>query len=749
MKPIAVIGMACRFPGAPDVGAFWRMLLDGVDAIGPIPPDRWDADAFYHPKRTKVGKMIAREGGFIEGVYDFDARFFGLKERQARATDPQQRLALELTWLALENAGLPAPELAGSRTGVYMGVSNYDYGRAMSKNLATISAFSGVGTVQCVAANHISYFLDVRGPSMAVDTACSASLATLHLAVRALHYGEIDLALAGGVNCILSPEVSIGFSRAGMLAKDGRCKTFDRDADGYGRSEGGGVVVLKRLADAIDDGDAIDAVVRGSALNHNGLSNGLSAPNGLAQTALIAEALADAGTAPHRVGYVEAHGTGTPLGDPIEYKSIQQSFAEGRETPCWIGSVKTNIGHLESGAGIAGFIKTALCVKHGLIPPHLHVKHANPYIPAGDPRFAIPHETVRWPEKLSPRLAGVSSFGFAGANAHMILAEPPPVPPPSGRAGPHLFTLSAKSETALARLAQRCRDLLTDDPALDLGDFCHSSRVGRAHFKHRFSATADTVESLAAVLAPDQVAAEARAVAGWKQPGVCFLFGDGAPDACLALARATPRFRELLELALSTLGLSNANPETAIAQNRAETVLAAQLAMAALWLDLGLQPTAVAGWGAGERAAATFAGRSPNHADWAALPRPNAAPPLFLASQGGWLDDERALPEDTTLGGNRGFPSEIVSDAPKSLLFLLALGADPDPPGPIQTGDATLLPAGRSMADFCQSMSRLYTTGVDFRWRTLDRGVAYRRVALPNYPFEKKRFTMTAETDED
>jgi len=370
-EPIAIIGLSCRFPQASNPQAFWDLLRNGVDAVTEVPSDRWDVDAF-HSENPDPGKVTTRFGAFLDNVDLFDPAFFGISPREATRMDPQQRLLLEVSWEALENAFIPPHTLAGTRTGVFIGISSYDYSRLQFDNHEMIDAYAGTGNAHSIAANRLSYTFDLRGPSMAIDTACSSSLVSTHMAVQSLRNGESDLAIAGGVNLILTPELTITFSQARMLSPDGHCKTFDASADGYVRGEGCGVVILKRLSDALHDGDNILALIRGSAVNQDGRSNGLTAPNGLAQQDVIRYALADAGIESHLIGYVETHGTGTPLGDPIEISSLQAVLEEGGSNGrVLVGSVKTNIGHLEAAAGIAGLIKSVLALKNESIPPHL------------------------------------------------------------------------------------------------------------------------------------------------------------------------------------------------------------------------------------------------------------------------------------------------------------------------------------------------------------------------------------------
>ncbi len=562
---IAVIGLGCRLPGAADPDAFWRLLEEGGDAVGEVPAWRWDAAALYDPRPQVPGRNRSRWGGFVADVERFDADLFHIAPREAAAMDPQQRMLLEVTWEALERAGIAPQRLAGSDTGVFVGISAVDYYRLP----AAANLYTGTGNALSIAANRLSYVLDLRGPSLAVDTACSSSLTAVHLACRALRLADCGMAVAAGVNVLLDPALGVAFSQANLMAADGRCKTFDAAADGYVRSEGCGVVLLKRLGDAERDGNRVLAVIRGSAVNQDGRSNGLTAPSGRAQREVIRRALADAGVAPAEIGYVEAHGTGTALGDPIEAAALQEVLGEGRDAAarCWIGSVKTNVGHLEAAAGIAGLIKVVLALERGRIPPHLHLRTLNPAIHFDGTPFAVPAAAVDWP--AGRRLAGVSSFGFGGANAHVVLeaapvaapgaalakhaepaatarvsaraaesstltagaskviagdstlaagaaipasgARPPAAEPaataetaPAGESGGwrfHLLGLSARGEAALRELAARYATLLAGDSAPSPAEVCAGAASGRAQLDERLAVIGDTSPGLAAALA--------------------------------------------------------------------------------------------------------------------------------------------------------------------------------------------------------------------------------------------------------
>ena len=519
IEPIAIIGMGCRFPGgvnSPD--EFWNLLSQGIDSISEVAPSRWDIDAYYDSTPQTPGKISSRWGGFITEVDRFDAEFFGIAPREAVSLDPQQRLLLEVSWQGIENANQSPENLFNSLTGVFIGISTNDYARKLLTS-ETPDAYFGTGNAFSAAAGRLSYTLGLKGPSLAVETACSSSLVAVHLACQSLRHRECNLALAGGVNLLLSPETSITFSQAGMLSPDGRCHTFAADANGYVRGEGCGVIVLKRLSDALSAGDNILAVIRGSAVNQDGASGGLTVPNGPSQEAVIHQALNNAQISPEQIGYIEAHGTGTSLGDPIEVRALGNVFGKShsKEQPLTIGSVKTNIGHLEAAAGIAGLIKVVLQLQHQRIAPHLHFHQPNPYINWDEIPVSVPREPMSWQPGDKACLAGVSSFGFSGTNAHVIVEQAPLsvncyqlVTSEGETKRPfHLLTLSAKTELALVEQVERYHEFLGDNstaassPSSPLGcaDICFSANVGRSHFNHRLAIIASDQQELTDKLA--------------------------------------------------------------------------------------------------------------------------------------------------------------------------------------------------------------------------------------------------------
>ncbi len=628
-EPVAVVGVGCRFPGGvTDTDTYWRMLTDGTDAVGDIPADRWDHDAFYDEEAGKPGKIYTRSGAFLDGLDRFDHEFFGISRREALAMDPHQRLALEVCWEALENAGQAPSGLAGSDTGVFLGTASSDHVTSRLRRPEDVTAYTSSGAAASFVPARIAYLLDLRGPNIAVDTACSSSLLAVHQACQSLRTGECDMALAGGVNVVLSPVLLISQSQFGSVSRQGRAMSFSDAADGYVRGEGCGVVVLKRLADAVRDRDRILAVVRGGAVNQDGRSAGITAPNGAAQVGVYRRALAAAGVAPERVGYVETHGTGTRLGDPIEAGALAEVYGRDSGAPVYLGAVKTNIGHLEAAAGIAGLVKAALCVSHGAIPPNLHFTRLNSNISFEGTTFAVPTRVTDWPETDGPRTAAVSSFGLSGTNVHMLLEQAPPAAPPpvDERRPAAVLALSARTETALTALAGRYADRLADGDGASLADLCHAAATGRSHFRHRLAAVGTTRAEVAGRLAgfvrgepgPGLAFGEARGT------DVVFLFtGQGAqrPGMARGLYDTQPTFRgavdecaRILEPLLDRPLLSVLFPddpedrqinETAYAQ---PATFAVEYALAELWRSWGVTPAAVLGHSFGECVAACVAG---------------------------------------------------------------------------------------------------------------------------------------------
>ncbi len=632
-EPIAIIGLGCRFPGgANDAESFWQLLRDGVDTVTEVPADRWDIDAYYDADPEAPGKMYTRKGAFLEGVDQFDPQFFGIMPKEAHAMDPQQRLLLETTWEALENAGIPTDSLAGTRTGVYVGILGTDYATIQTSNdgINEVGPYYGSGVAHSIASGRISYLLGLQGPSMSIDTACSSSLVAIHQACLSLRTKETNLALAGGVNLILTPDASIALSKNKMMAADGHCKTFDASADGYVRGEGCGVIVLKRLSDAVADGDNILAVIRGSAVNQDGASSGLTAPNGPSQEAVIRDAVANAGIQPQDITYVETHGTGTSLGDPIEVQALASALGKGRDAkhPLLIGSVKTNVGHLETAAGVVGLVKLIMSLRHKAIPPHLHLKQPNPFIPWAQLPVSVPTTLTPWPESAL-LIAGLSSFGFSGTNVHIVVSAPPEKEPkkveferPS-----HILTLSAKSESALQALSER----VASQSNQDFANAAFTFNTGRAKYSHRLALWADSAEDATRKLQTFATGEETNGLvyghlAQNKKPKIAFLFtGQGAQYVGMGrtLHDSQPVFRAALDECASLLRPYLTQPllDVIFAETDSEqaklldqtaytqtALFAIEYSLAKLWQSWGVEPFAVTGHSVGEYVAACIAG---------------------------------------------------------------------------------------------------------------------------------------------
>ncbi|WP_051317073.1 type I polyketide synthase [Ectobacillus panaciterrae] len=632
-EPIAIVGLASRFPGASNETEFWNLLKKGIDAISEIPRDRWDNEVFYDKDLDAPGKMTTKWGGFIKDIDCFDASFFNITPREADCMDPQQRILLEVAWEAIENSGYSPSELAKSLTGVFIGISTNDYSRLQIANSSDVDAYTAIGNATNMAANRLSYFFDFKGPSVAVDTACSSSLVAVHLSCQSLRNGECNIALVGGANVILSPEVSVSFSKARMMSPVGRCKTFDDKADGYVRGEGAGVLVLKRLSDALKDGDTILSVIRGSAVNQDGKSNGITAPNGKSQEIVIQQALKNAGVEPSKISYVEAHGTGTPLGDPIEMEALKNVLIQGRSTnqPCAIGSVKTNIGHLEAAAGIAGLIKVVLSLTNEEIPPHLHFEKLNPHISLADSKLFIPTSLQRWPSGKIRRFAGVSSFGFGGTNAHVVLEEAPTQTEErdtKDKASFDIVTLSARNEVALQKLASRYNKYLLDNSKYCLSDISYTANVGREDFSHRMAVVADSTvnlrEQIGQFLSGKPVDGLRCGKVDSKHPAkIAFLFtGQGSQYHAMgrqlyhtqltfrhALDKCNEILRDILPVSLLSL-LFDSNYEDLLNQTMYSqpALFSLEYSLFEMWKTWGIMPDAVLGHSVGEYVAACISG---------------------------------------------------------------------------------------------------------------------------------------------
>jgi phthiocerol/phenolphthiocerol synthesis type-I polyketide synthase A len=627
-EPVAVLGIGCRFPGgAVGPEGYWNFLANSGDGISEIPSDRWNADEYYDPDQFAPGRMSSKWGGFLPDVAGFDADFFGISPREAEAMDPQQRLMLEVAFEALEHAGIAPEQLAGIRAAVMMGVYYTEYQTISAANPDNIDAYSATGNAHAVAVGRIAYLLGLRGPAVAIDSACSSSLVTIHLACQSLRLRESDLALAGGVSLILRPETQIAMSKWGMLSPQGRCHTFDSRADGFVRGEGAGIVVLKRLTDAVRDGDRVLAVVRGSAVNQDGRSNGLTAPNTIAQSDVITRALRSADVTPGSVNFIEAHGTGTALGDPIEFEALADVYGRG-DGPCALGAVKTNIGHLEAAAGIAGFIKAALSVQRGQIPPNLHFSQWNPAIDPSPTRLFVPTELSPWPADEGPRRAAVSSFGLGGTNAHVVIEqgpEPAPVSDPDSSSPVTTLMVSGKTDQRIASWAAALADWMDRDGAgVPLADIAHT--VNHYRSRHNRFATVSARDRGQAVTGLRAVAAgqPTPGVVGPREAprgsGTVFLYsGQGSqwagmgrqlladePAFAAAVDELEAAFVEQAGFSLRDLLVAG---EPVVGIERIQPVLVGmQLALTALWRSYDVEPDAVIGHSMGEVTAAVVAG---------------------------------------------------------------------------------------------------------------------------------------------
>lgn len=776
--PIAIVGAACRFPGANNLSEFWELLQNSVDAITEVPPDRWDIESYFDAEKKQPGKMNTRWGGFLDKIDHFDPLFFGISPREAIFMDPQQRILLEVSWEAFENAGINVEDLVNSNTGVFIGISNNEYSRLTLDSNEQENAYQGIGGALSIAANRISYQYDFRGPSIAVDTACSSSLVSVHMACQSLRTGESELAIAGGVNLLLTPEPTVVFSQADMMASDGRCKTFDAAADGYVRSEGCGLVVLKLLPDAIASGDSILAVVKGSAINQDGRSNGITAPNGPSQQAVITNALRNAGIKTSQVNYIEAHGTGTSLGDPIEVDSLKAVLMQDRPVnkTCFLGSVKTNIGHLESAAGIAGLLKATLAIHHGEIPSNLHFNSLNPHITLEDTSFKIPVSSQSWPGDSQPRIAGINSFGFGGTNAHMIVGSQDRIAEDCTIGfSKQLFTLSAKSEQSLHHLIIRHLAFLEQTDPNSFINYCYSVNQGRAHFDHRIAIPSDSISQLVEhlkVLSTQKVDKPLKPVLQQDQiPRIVFTFpGHSAFNANLgsSLYRLHPVFAAGIDQCDDLTGqVINQSLVSLISEKRSDNdfshliAFAIEYSLAKLWVSWGIVPDVLVGSGIGEIVAATLADifdldlglklaalyDGKGNIEFADFYTQSPTLPVLSGNSG----------EDPLKHGGKDLDywqkrtENTAAKITKSLedqgyRFSIMMGpCDVSKSNDRDTGGLLCLPSlSDDKGDWDQlldTLGDLYMSGVNVNWLGFyDKFKGLEKIDLPNYPFRKKSY---------
>ncbi|MFI9768028.1 type I polyketide synthase [Streptomyces sp. NPDC052415] len=749
VEPIAVIGIGCRLPG--DVTGpedFWRLLEQRVDASGDVPAQRWDAAAL---------DGVPARGSFLGEVDGFDNSFFRISPREARTMDPQQRLFLEVAWEALEDAGVRADRIGGTRTGVFVGLNTTDYQQLVTRREADVDLYYGTGNSFSATAGRISYFLGLRGPSLAVDTACSSSLTAVHLACQSLRAGESRLALAGGVNVMATPTVFLSMGAAGALAPDGRCKTFDDSADGYGRGEGAGVVILKKLSTALRDGDRVYAIIRGSAVNQDGASGGFTVPSGTAQEEVIRTALDQAGIAPHEVSYVEAHGTGTRLGDAVELRALAGALGTGRpaDRPLVVGSVKTNVGHLEAAAGVTGLIKTVLALGRERIPAQLHLSQPTRQLDWAKLPLDVAGDPVPWPRGERPRIAGISAFGFTGTNAHVLVQEAPARPEPRVAARPVrpcVLTVSAATPDALTAATALMRERVAAAADSELADLCWTSGARRAHLPHRITAVGRSRDELLAALD------RARPVQARDEASVLFVYGRtpadlsgheealaGDPEAAEVYRTTLAEAREALR---AELGESEGPAHPGSVEHAGE-VFAGQLATTALWKVLGVEPDAVVGWDIGEYAAAVVAGDltlvNAVRLLAAGVPvpgQPDGAPVARHSAADGW---NPLATEVITAGLDVLLDIGTGSRAIRMLGAALDAAAEPGESIPVQlTAPRRRQPSGVEKAylgpvELLELAGSLHAHGASVDWDRLVPG-PHRPVPLPAYPWQRKAY---------
>lgn len=797
-EPIAIIGMSCRFPGgANDPEQYWRLLADGIDAVGPVPNNRWNPDLYYDPDPDAPNKTYNCDGGFLnEPVDQFDADFFGITPREANHLDPQQRLLLEVGWEAIEHAGTSAASLIGTNTGVFVGISGVDYVKQSALECSFADGYSATGNAHSAAAGRLSYTMGLQGPCVAMDTACSSSLVALHLACMSLRNRECDAALAGGVNLMLTPLTTVLFSKLRMLSPSGRCRTFDAAADGYVRGEGCGIIFLKRLSDAIANDDRLLAVLRGTAVNQDGRSAGLTVPNGPAQQKVIRRALTFA--SPDDVDYVEAHGTGTALGDPIEMHALKAVFASGRKKPLYVGSVKTNIGHLEAAAGIAGIIKVVLALQKQQIPPHLHFHALNPHIALDGAPIVIPTAPVPWPKCAQRRCAGVSSFGFAGTNAHAVLEEAPVIErhKPDFHRPMHLLAISAGNADSLARLRVLYLAEMENCATPALPDLCFTANAGRVHFPFRLTAVGADPVHITVQLRRAQPAA---AVAVTAIPPVVFLFsGPGLEHVHMAeqLYITQPVVREVLDLCNEVLRPILPLPLLEVMHRPGQATLlgqpeyahpalfAIQWAFWRMWKDWGVQPAAVMGQDVGEFAAACAAGvmqwetglrliacrgalmqPAQEVEKWVETWTVETDRIRYRAPQIEWISSLTGAPVLESLDGSHWQrylrePARFAAGlqalfrkghrvwlevGPGSTMQGLVREQDFDQPAGINRCLPTLERGTDEWTRVLTTLGELWEAGVEIDWKAYDLPYGRAKVAAPTYPFHRQRYWVSTE----
>ncbi len=820
-ETIAIIGIACRFPGAKNYNQFWVNLETGVNSISEIPPQRWEVEKHYSAEPKAPNKTISKWAGLIEGIDQFDAQFFGISPREAKRIDPQQRIMLELSWSCIEDAGYSPSKLSGSQIGVFMGVCNYDYDQLQHKYEKNVNGHSGTGTWNCMLPNRISSYFNFHGPSIPIDTACSSSLVAVHYAINAINESECEMALVAGVSVCCTPTRYIQMSQLGMLSPTGQCKTFDSEANGYVRGEGAGVILLKPLAKAMADGDRIYGVIKGSAINHGGKAKTLTSPNIYAQSQVLRAAYTRANVAPNTVSYIEAHGTGTPLGDPMEINALKRGFRQlykqyelklSKKPYCGLGAVKTNIGHLEGAAGIAGVIKVLLAMKHKRLPKIVNFQELNPRIEFKDSPFYIVTETEEWQQlqtetgEMLPRRAGVSSFGIGGVNAHVVLEETPiQVKSEDFLERPlHLLTLSAKTEKALQELASNYENYLTTHPELELADICHTANIGRNHFNHRLAIIASNQQELVEKLQQHKQEKEVPGIFSGKlahgitTPKIAFCFtGEGFQYVNMGqqLYETQPTFRQALDKCDNLLRPYLEKPlleilypqqpqksspclldQSAYSQ---PALFSIEYALAQLWQSWGIKPDVLLGQNVGEYVAACLAGvftledglkliatrgkliqQSPNSdeiidtnfaivAQEISYSQPQI--PLISNVTGKELGNEITSAEYWVnhLWESLPLTQSIETLNQEGYEIFLEIGMCRGWETKTLQKSQLALSLQTEWEQILETVAKLYIKGVNADWSGLDKDYIREKVALPIYPFQRQSYWIeTSEKEE-
>lgn len=761
-EPIAVVGAACRFAQAPTLDAYWQLLSEGRQSVTEVPPERWDLDTYYSPNPDDDRKMYSRHGSFLENVDQFDYQFFNIARREVLSMDPQQRILLEICWEALERGGQAGRHLEGSATGVFVGVAASSYTGAVT-GINDFDAYAGTGNSLCVAAGRISHVFGLTGPSVALDTSCSSSLVALDLACHALRDRQCNMALAGGVNLTLMPEVTIYFCKFKAISKSGACHTFDAAADGYVRGEGAGIVVLKRLSDAVQSGDRILAIIRGSAVGHDGRTSGLTVPNRQAQAEVIRRALRNARLQPAEVQYLEAHGTGTALGDPIELRALGDVFGgEERREPLLIGSVKTNIGHTESAAGVASLIKVLLALEHRQIPAHLNFRNPNPFIPWNELPVEVPTALTPWSNEQGPRTAGISSFGFSGTNAHLVVQEylAPTAAEPSNESGAHPLCISARSGAALSRLAADMAEAV-ERSSEPLAAICHTLLRGRRHFQHRRAASVASKAEAVATLR--RWASEAAAPPTSGTPRSILLIPPFDHRASLGrrLQQTLPQYRQLLDECRERIEARAQQLDhlsTAEGSGSREASLfdaMARLALVELLNRWEFRPTAVCGWGGSEPIALLASGQiawdeaidrlldawlaeAPTACVEIGDPRSSLVDAATgqVVRKAPWQYSRRLHTSDVASGELSAPLADHLQQRGYDLVLVLGGALELAGSG-VQTVHAIDAASTTDDVLLAQLLACLYRSGCELDWREVC-GTRYPIVPLPTHPFERE-----------